>query len=183
MKMKTGTSRKLRYGGVTVALTTLIIAAVIIVNVIFTALAQKFLWYADLTPELLFTLSDNCIDLIANGDDTYEQSFSPIEMVNKAREERKAQDPSFKDEDLMIRIIFCDDPDAWEENTTQRYVYETAKQLANEFPDHIKIENHNIVWNPSSVSKYGIYVSPSSVIVEFGSEYRVRDIKTFYTFR
>lgn len=183
MKMKTGTSRKLRYGGVTVALTTLIIAAVIIVNVIFTALAQKFLWYADLTPELLFTLSDNCIDLIANGDDTFEQSFSPIEMVDKARAERRAQDPNFKDEDLMIRIIFCDDPDAWEENTSQRYVYETAKQLENEFPDYIKIENHNIIWNPSSVSKYGIYVGTTSVIVEFGTEYRVRDIKTFYTYR
>ena len=182
MKMKTGTSRKLRYGGVTVALTTLIIAVVIIVNVIFTALAQKFLWYADLTPELLFTLSDNCIDLMKNGDDTYEQSFSPIEMVDKLREERRAQDPNFKDEDLMIRIIFCDDPDAWEETASQRYVYETAKQLADEFPDHIKIENHNIIWNPSSVSKYGIYVSTTSVIVEFGSEYRVRDIKTFYTY-
>ena len=93
MKLKSGSSRKLRYGGVTLALTTLILAVVIIVNVIFTALAQKFLWYADLTPELLFTLSDNCVDLIANGDDTYEQSFSPIEMVDKARAEKRAADP------------------------------------------------------------------------------------------
>ena len=69
------------------------------------------------------------MDLIANGDDTYEQSFSPIEMVDKARAEKRAADPSFKDEDLMIRVIFCDDPDAWEETTSSRYVYETAKQL------------------------------------------------------
>ncbi|MBQ9086778.1 MAG: Gldg family protein [Clostridia bacterium] len=182
MKMKTGTSRKLRYGGVTVAMTALIIAVIVIVNVIFTALAQKFLWYADLTPELLFTLSDNCIDLIANGDDTYEQSFSPVEMVDKAREERRAQNPDFKDEDLMIRIIFCDDPDAWEETSSRRYIYETAKQLAAEFPDYIEIENHNIIWNPSSVSQYGIYVSTSSVIIEFGTEYRVRNLNTFYTY-
>ena len=58
MKLKASTSRKLRYGGVTAVLTALIIAVVIVVNVIFSALSQKFLWYADLTPELLFTLSD-----------------------------------------------------------------------------------------------------------------------------
>ena len=182
MKLKSGSSRKLRYGGVTLALTTLILAVVIIVNVIFTALAQKFLWYADLTPELLFTLSDNCVDLIANGDDTYEQSFSPIEMVDKARAEKRAADPSFKDEDLMIRVIFCDDPDAWEETTSSRYVYETAKQLEAKFPDYISVENHNVIWNPSAVSKYGIYVGTTSVIVEFGTEYRVRDVRSFYTY-
>lgn len=182
MKLKSGSSRKLRYGGVTLALTTLILAVVIIVNVIFTALAQKFLWYADLTPELLFTLSDNCVDLIANGDDTYEQSFSPIEMVDKARAEKRAADPSFKDEDLMIRVIFCDDPDAWEETTSSRYVYETAKQLEAKFPNYISVENHNVIWNPSAVSKYGIYVGTTSVIVEFGTEYRVRDVRSFYTY-
>ena len=182
MKLKSGSSRKLRYGGVTLALTTLILAVVIIVNVIFTALAQKFLWYADLTPELLFTLSDNCVDLIANGDDTYEQSFSPIEMVDKARAEKRAADPSFKDEDLMIRVIFCDDPDAWEETTSSRYVYETAKQLEAQFPNYISVENHNVIWNPSAVSKYGIYVGTTSVIVEFGTEYRVRDVRSFYTY-
>lgn len=182
MKLKSGSSRKLRYGGVTVALTTLIIAAVIIVNVIFTALAQKFLWYADLTPELLFTLSDNCIELIEKGDERYEQSFSPIEMVDKARAERRAADPNFKDEDLMIRMIFCDDPDAWEATASSRYVYETAKQLAARFPDYISVENHNVIWNPSAVSKYGMYVGTTSVIVEFGTEYRVRDVKAFYTY-
>lgn len=182
MKLKSGSSRKLRYGGVTLALTTLILVVVIIVNVIFTALAQKFLWYADLTPELLFTLSDNCVDLIANGDDTYEQSFSPIEMVDKARAEKRAADPSFKDEDLMIRVIFCDDPDAWEETTSSRYVYETAKQLEAKFPNYISVENHNVIWNPSAVSKYGIYVGTTSVIVEFGTEYRVRDVRSFYTY-
>ena len=71
MKMKIGTSRKLRYGGVTAALTAAIIAIVIIVNVMFSALADKFLWYTDLTPELSFTLSENFIDLMKNGDDSF----------------------------------------------------------------------------------------------------------------
>ena len=49
----------MRYGGVTVALTALIIAAVVIVNVIFSALSQRFLWYVDMTPDRCFTKASN----------------------------------------------------------------------------------------------------------------------------
>jgi len=174
MKLKSATSRKLRYGGVTAILTACIIAVVIIVNVIFSALAQKLLWYADLTPEMMFTLSDNAIDLLENGDPEFEDSTSPIEMVDKLR----AENP---DEDLMIRIIFCDDPDAWTENTSMRYVYETAKQMEDAFPDHIRVENVNIIWNPSAVSGYA-GVTTTSVVVEFGTEYRVRSLNQFYVY-
>lgn len=179
MKMKSINTKKLRYGGVTALLTALVIAAVIVGNVIFSALAQKFLWYADLTPELLFTLSDECVDLIANGDDTFENSSSPIEMVDRYRAERKEQDPSFRDEDLMINFIFCDEPDVWQSSALQKYVYETAKQLQEKFPDYIKITNHDIIWNPSAVSKYE-GATTTSVIIECGTEYRVRALKDFY---
>lgn len=180
--MKASTSRKLRYGGVTAVLTALIIAVIIVVNVIFSALAQKFLWYADLTPELLFTLSDNCLTLLENGDSSFENSTSPVKMMDQYRAERKANDPNFKDSDLMIKIIFCDDPDAWQENTAQRYVYETAKQLEAAFPDYIEVSTVNIIWNPSAVTKYSGSVSQTSVIIECGSEYRVRAIRDFYVF-
>ena len=113
MKLKPQNSRKLRYGGVTAALTALIIAGVVVVNVIFSALAGKFLWYTDLTPELLFTLSDDCIDLIRNGDPDVPGSASPIQKIDEIRAEKRAQDPNFKDEDFMLTITFCDDPDAW----------------------------------------------------------------------
>ncbi|MBR2293421.1 MAG: Gldg family protein [Clostridia bacterium] len=179
MKMKSVNTKKLRYGGVTALLTALVIAAVIVGNVIFSALAQKFLWYADLTPELLFTLSDECVDLIANGDDTFENSSSPIEMVDKYRAEKREQDPSFRNEDLMINFIFCDEPDVWQSSELQKYVYETAKQLQEKFPDYIKITNHDIIWNPSAVSKYE-GATTTSVIIECGTEYRVRALKDFY---
>lgn len=181
MKMKSINTKKLRYGGVTALLTALIIAAVIVGNVIFSALAQKFLWYADLTPELLFTLSEECVDLIANGDDSFADSAaSPIEMVDRYRAEKRAQDPNFKDEDLMINVIFCDDPDVWESSALQKYVYETAKQLQEKFPEYINIINHDIIWNPSAVSKYD-GATTTSVIIECGTEYRVRSVKDFYT--
>ena len=89
MKMKTSTGKKLRYGGISALVTAVIIAAIILFNVIFSALSYKFTWYADLTPDLLFTLSENCIDLIRNGDDEFEESSSPIEMVDKIRAENK----------------------------------------------------------------------------------------------
>lgn len=180
MKMKASTSRKLRYGGITAVLTALIVAGVIIFNVIFSALAGKLRWYVDLTPELLFTVSDECLNLLENGDESFSNSASPIKKLDELRAEKRAADPNFKDEDLMIDITFCDDPDAWlYDNALKRYVYDTALQLQAEFPDHIRVKTCNIVWNPTAVSKYG-QVTQSSVIVECGTEFRTRSLNEFY---
>ena len=167
-------------------LTALIIAVIIIANVIFSALTQKFLWYVDLTPELLYSLSDEAIDLIENGDDKFD-SLSPIEMVDKIREEKAAEDPDFDPSDLMINIIFCDDPDVLEESASQRYIYHTALELQDKFPDHINVDNYDIIRNPSSVSKFKTNslskIDTTSVIIEFGTEFRVREIRSFFTFK
>ena len=56
MNTKAFNKRKFRYASTSVALTALIIAARLVFNIVFSALAAKFLWYIDLTPELLFTL-------------------------------------------------------------------------------------------------------------------------------
>lgn len=194
MKKISVNSRKFRYGGVTMALTALIIAVVVIVNVIFSALSQRFLWYIDMTPELLYTISDECIDLIRNGDDEFDTE-SPIEMVDKIRAENRAyneansltpESADYKDEDLSINIIFCDDIDVLQSKAMQRYVYNSALELQKEFPNHIKITNHNVIRNPSAVSKYktttNTNIPSSSVIIEFGSEFRVYSITNFYTY-
>ena len=183
MKMKASNSRKLRYGGVSAVLTVLVIVAVIIVNVIFSALSQRFLWYSDLTPELLFSLSDEMKSLISEGDETYE---APLAMIDKDREKNKAENPDFKDEDLMIKIIFCDDPDTLEGELIQKYVYNTALELQDEYPDYIKVENYNIIHNPSSVEKYKTNsmstISTSSVIIDYGGEFQIKELRRFYIF-
>lgn len=194
MKMKTSTGKKLRYGGVSALVTAVIIAAIILFNVIFSALSQKFTWYADLTPDLLFTLSDECIDLIRNGDDEFENSSSPIEMVDKIRAENKQYNADnglsegmegYRDENIMINLIFCDDPDVWQNDSMMSYVYNTATELQSEFPEYISIQNPNIIHNPSAVTKYKVNslttISTTSVIIEFGTEYRIRALDTFYT--
>ncbi len=180
MKLKASTSRKLRYGGVTAVFTAAIIAAVIICNVIFSALSQKFLWYTDLTPEKLFTVSDDFYSLMRDGDPDFEESSSPIEKVNEIRAEKLAADSSFQNSDLMIRIIFCDDRDAWDrDNSTAQYVYYTARQIEEEFPDHVELEFVNIIHNPTRLAKYGAD-SVGDVIVEFGTEYRIFDVDDFF---
>lgn len=180
MKMKASTSRKLRYGGITAVLTAMIIAVIIVVNVIFSALSQKFLWYTDLTPDKLFTVSDTCYDLIRNGDPGFEESTSPIEKIDEIRAEKLKEDPGFDVSTLKINIIFCDDRDKWDQdNTTSQYVYYTALQLANQFPDYINLEFVNIIHNPTRLIKYGAY-DRGNVIIEFGTEYRLRYIEDFF---
>lgn len=179
LNTKQNNARKLRYGGVTAALTALMIAIIVVFNVIFSALAQKQRWYTDLTSTEQFTLSQNCIDLIQNGDEEFDNP-STIETVNAIREEKKQADSAFKNEDLMIRLIFCDDKDVWESSATRKMIYETALQLQKEFPDHIRVENHNIIQNPDSVRAYDGVNSTSQVIIEFGTEYRVRGMEDFF---
>ena len=186
MKMKAETGKKLRYGGMSAALTALIIAAVIIVNVIFSALAQKLLWYTDLTPEPLYTLSQEFLDIIAYGDAKFEESSSPVEMVDKIRAEKLAEDPNFDVSSLMINIVFCSEPDVLQSNFMQNCVYSTALELQQKFPEHINVEYYNIHRNPTAVAKYKansrVTIETSSVIIEFGTEYRVRPITSFFTF-
>ena len=195
MKMKASFSKKLRYGGLSLTLTALIIAAVIIVNVIFSVLTQYFMLYSDLTPPLQFTLSEAFLDLIENGDDSVAGSDSPIDMIKKFREENKKyneengltkDDPLWRDEELTLNIIFCDEPDAWKESTTNRFVSHSAHELEAKFPEYIKVSYVDTVTNPSKVSKYKenslSKIYPTTVIVECGTEYRTRNVRGFFTF-
>ena len=77
-------SRKaLRHGGVTVALTVLIVAVIILLNASVTTLAMRFGWYVNMNPTLLYPVTDTCYD--------YLDEF----VIPDAKED--------------IRIIFCDE--------------------------------------------------------------------------
>ena len=69
-------TKKFRHGSVSLALTVIIIAAVILVNAIFTALSNKFLWYVDMTSQQMYTLTDEAKDLLAQMDTTKEAKSS-----------------------------------------------------------------------------------------------------------
>ena len=194
MRIKTSTGRKIRYGGTSIALTALIIAVVIILNAIMTLLTQRFMWYGDMTPDLHFTISDECFDLIGKIDDK-DDTQSPIEMVKKFREENKKYnqdnglkkgDDNYRDENVMINILFPVEEDALESDDTTLYVKENAEELRAKFSGYITTEYVNAINNPKRFEKYlsstNEKVSLESVIIECGSEFRIRTLHSFYIF-
>ena len=64
------------------------------------------------------------------------------------------------------------------------YVSYTARALEKEYPEAIEVEYINIDKNPSAVQKYkttsAATIYDSNVIVEFGSEYLISKINSFY---
>ena len=77
-------SRRFRYGSMSVLITALVIAAVILVNVIFSMLASKYLWYIDMTREGLYTVSDECYTLLDN-------TFEKVNADREANGERSGK--------------------------------------------------------------------------------------------
>ena len=192
--MKTSTSRKLRYGGTSLAITALIIAAVIILNAIMTLLTQRFMWYGDMTPDLHFTISEECFDLIGAVDEK-DDINTPVEMIDKFRAENKAyntengltaESEGYRDEKVMINILFPVEPDALESDDTTLYVKENAEELRAKFPEYITTEYVNAINNPKRFEKYLSSnvetISLDSVIIECGSEFRIRTLRSFYVF-
>lgn len=161
-------SRRFRYGSMSVLITALVIAAVILLNVIFSALSAKYLWYIDLTREGIYTVSDEAMELL-------EETFK---TVNDRRAEEGLAEP------VKVKIKFCDLEDNVMENTSHRYVLMTAKELADRFPQYVEIEYINIWENPTAVEKYRSSVLANiystDVIVESGTEYRVYSLDKFY---
>ncbi|MBR5124770.1 MAG: Gldg family protein [Clostridia bacterium] len=137
-------SRKaLRHGGVTVALTVLIVAVIILLNASVTTLAMRFGWYVNMNPTLLYPVTDTCYDYL----DTY--------VMNKTDEE--------------IHIIFCDEEENIREDSTLMFVQSTADELAARYPDKVKVDYLNVWENPRIARSYGVTAS-TSVVVALGSE-------------
>ena len=76
------TKKKLRYGSTSAAITALVVAIVIFVNVVFTFFSAKFLWYSDMTSSNLFTLSDEAKALL----DTID---APIKIIFAAEADKR----------------------------------------------------------------------------------------------
>ncbi len=158
--------------------TAAVIAAVIIINIFVCVLSDARLWNIDLTQlkyksaeSTLYDVSDTCINLIGS------QVVPMVEKVNAERAEHG-------EDAIKIKIVFCSDRDYIENDTRMRYVSYTARALAKQYSNAIEIEYLNIGKNPSSVQKYkttsAATIYDTDVIVEFGSEYLIQKITSFY---
>ncbi len=75
-------NKKFKYGATSVAFTCACIALVIVFNVLFSALANKFLWSIDMTEEQLFSLSDTSKDLLKDMDKDISITFCmPLDIL------------------------------------------------------------------------------------------------------
>ena len=125
-------SKKFKHGSVSLALVIVIIAAVILINAIFTALSDKYLWYVDMTADSIYTLSDAAKDLLAEEFNT----------------------------DKPVKVIFCAEKDILEQTTEQRMALNTIRDIANIYTN-IEIQYVDIYTNPSAVTPYKVHTSQS----------------------
>ena len=160
------------------AITAIVVVAVIVINAIISLVGDGQMWYVDMTDvrytsgkSTLYTLSDECRNLVED---------EAVTLINKVNAERAARN----EEKIKLKIVFCSDKDAIENDGMMAYVSYTARALAKEYPDAIEVEYINIEKNPSAVQKYkttsAATIYDSDVIVEFGSEYLIGKISTFY---
>lgn len=157
--MKKGfySSKSFRYGSAATAFTCAFIAVILVFNIIFSALANRYMWYIDMTEEEIFTLSDAAKDILADIDEEVNIYFTsdPDTLMNGSN------------------------------STYTKYVYNTALQLENEF-ENIHVTCKDIIKNRAFFEPYRTTAATNlyttSVIVESGTEIRVFALDAFYVF-
>ena len=139
-------------------LTAVVVVLVIALNLALTYFGGVGLWLADMTPEGLYTVSD----------DMKKYTSFIDELDNDERE---------------IKITFCSDPDILISSEKLRVPYFLALGLQNIY-DRVNVETVNVEYNPTAVSKYKAtslsVIEGSDIIVSYGDRYRVVDAKSFW---
>lgn len=134
-------SRRVRYGGMTVSLTATLIAALVLLNIIFSTLAHHRGWYIDMTPDKLYSVSDLCHELL-------EDSFEEAEEEGEVKAE----------------IIFAQNYNTYEVGSVGRYIVDTAKELAQSYPDIITLDWFDCWLDKSLAEELGVRNSNSVVL-------------------
>lgn len=164
---------------VNAAVTVSVVAAVVLLNILFSFVADRFMWQVDTTvtryttrPEIsMYRPTEEFLGVVRD---------YAIPMVEKTNADRAAagEDP------LTINIIFCTERDRVWEADKLRMIQYTALGLQKEFPDAFRVSYINIAENPSAVQKYkansASHIYPHQIIFEFGTEYRVCSYDYFF---
>lgn len=123
--------RNLKYGGVAVVFTAVIVAAVIFLNMVIAGLGNTFSWYFDLTGASVYTMSD-----------AFNKNLNELLDVNFDDSEEN---------DLYFNIVLLMDEDAFRDyNTSTYYIYRSLKQVVQD-NDHIELVSINSTQNPELV--------------------------------
>ena len=161
------------------AITVAVIAAVLAINVLFSFVADRFMWQTDSTvtkytsrPGVsMYTPTEEFIDVIR------EYAIPMVQEMN-------AQRAASGEEPITINVKFCTERDKVYAANKLRMIQYSVLALQKEFPDAVKVEYLNIEKNPSQVQKYKATSSTNiyshQIIFEFGTEYRVCSYDYFF---
>ncbi|MBQ8310668.1 MAG: Gldg family protein, partial [Clostridia bacterium] len=163
MKKRFIRNKKVRYGGITAALTVLIITVTVLANAVVSSLANRYGWYTYMGNIASFDVTEDCFTLLEN-------AFGEVDAETGERPE--------------VKVIFCDvEENVKDYSNVNYYLYYTMQDLCERF-DNIKVEYIDIFTNPSEQLKsYTISESPltgdvvetplysTSVIVTSGTDY------------
>ncbi len=156
-----------------------VIAAVLVFNLLFSFVADRFIWQVDATvtkytsrPEVsMYTPTEEFLDVVR------DYAIPMVEEMNAAR-------AAAGEEPITINVKFCTERDKVYEADKLRMVQYSVMALQKEFPDAVKVEYLNIEKNPSQVQKYKATSSTNiyahQIIFEFGTEYRVCSYDYFF---
>ena len=179
MNQESNTPRKSTRRALGVAITVAVIAVVLAVNVLFSFIADRFMWQVDETTNKytsrpgvsMYTPTENFLNVIR------DYAIPMVRELNAARA-TNGEDP------LTINIKFCSERDKVYGADKLRMIQYSALALQKEFPDEVKVEYLNIEKNPSQVQKYKATSSSNiyahQIIFEFGTEYRVCSYDYFF---
>ena len=166
-----------RFLGATITL--VVIAVALAINVLFSFVADRFMWQVDETvtkytsrPDVsMYTPTEEFLSVV---------KLYAIPMVEEMNEKRAAEGK----EPITINVKFCTERDKVYEADKLRMIQYSVLALQKEFPDAVKVEYLNIEKNPSQVQKYKATSSSNiyshQIIFEFGTEYRVCSYDYFF---
>lgn len=154
--------RRGAHGSVSLTLTVLIVVAAVIFNIIIAALAGRYQWmYVNMNTSTVFSVSEDCKDYIS------KYVIPEIDAANLA---------SGKNE--KIKLIFCDDKENIEADSTQKHIHKSIMDLIGYFPEHIEAEYLDIWENPSVAREYGAQ-STTDIVCLFGDRCETVDRSNF----
>lgn len=154
MNKSTFSSRKFKYGSLSFIMTCVIIAAVMLFNGVFKMLADKYLWYTDLTRDEIYTLSSAAVEALQNVDKDVEILF--------------CDDPDNLEADYYSKMVYKTALGLAEKN---EHIKVNTVNIWRE-PSAVNKFKTN--------SKDSIY--SSDIIVHSGTEFRVYRLKAMFVF-
>lgn len=161
--MKGIQNKKFKYGALAVLLTIGVVALVIALNVVVSALSEHFGWSVDMTREQLFDISDSSYQMLGAVKDNFADGG-------------KAKIVFMTDEDKIMTTS----------NSYMKQIYELAKKYENAF-DFVQVDCIDPDLRPDQVKKYlqhseNAKLTASDIVFEGpGGKYKIVNYKAFLT--